>query len=103
MGSFYWSGRVGAAESDCDRRLDRGVRGVAFQCEIPVFEAENIVYRRIEPHLRERIGSTRELLARLIQVIEVKMRVAQSVHEFARIEIAYLRQPQRRQAWERMQ
>src|SRR5690606_27075643 len=68
--------------SDRDRRLDRGVRVVAGQLEILVAEGEQIPDLGVELHPRQRARLARELLARLLEVIEVQMRVAEGVNEF---------------------
>src|SRR5512146_19768 len=71
------------AASDSDRRLDRRMRLVALETEILVAKAENVFYRRVEMHQRQWPRRARKLLARLIQVIEVQMRVTQRMHELA--------------------
>ena len=45
----------------------------------------------------KRIRWTRQLLARLIQMIEIEMRVAESVNELARLQARDLRDHQREQ------
>src|ERR1700688_876684 len=65
------------------RRFDVRMRVVAFNREILVAEAENILHRRVELHHRQRARRARQLQARLLQVIEIKMRVAEGVHEVA--------------------
>src|SRR5450759_5486467 len=70
------------------------MRVVPLQGEVFVPETENVPRRRSDPHQRERARRARELLARLIEVIQVEMGVAQGVHELARLQIAYLRHHQ---------
>ena len=66
-------------------------RIVVFQFEIFKVEIENILYVRIQLHRGERARSSRELQARLFQMVEIEMRVARSVNEVARAESSHLR------------
>src|SRR5665213_3350239 len=65
-----------------DGRFYRRMRLVIFQGEILILEAENILHGGIEAHHRQGIGQPRQLLARLVQVIEIKMGVAKGMNEF---------------------
>src|SRR6185295_18953465 len=67
-------GRAGRMDSIrlCSHRhrgFDVRMRLVAFEREILVAECEQVLHRRIELHHRERLGRTRELQVRLLQVI----------------------------------
>ena len=66
-----------------DRRLDRGMRVVANQCEISETEIVNVLYYGIQFHPRKRAWISRQLLTRLLEVIPVEMQVAKGVNEFA--------------------
>src|ERR1700733_15469405 len=63
--------------SDGNFRLDVRMRLIAFEREILIAERENIPNLRIEAHVRQRIGLARELLARLVEMIEIEMRGAE--------------------------
>ena len=77
--------------SDGYIRLDMWPSIVVFQFEIFKMEVENVLYIRIQFHRGERARSSRELQARLFQMVEIEMRVARSVNEVASAESAYLR------------
>ena len=70
---------------------------VAVEGEILVAEAENILDRRIKPHRRQRARRARQLQPRLLQVIQIKMRVAEGVDELAGFVARHLRHHQRQQ------
>ena len=46
-------------------------------------EREEVLHRRIEPHVRQRARRARELQARLLEMVEVEVRVAEGVDELA--------------------
>src|SRR4051794_10112805 len=69
-----------------DRRLDGRVRVVARERKVLVSKAMDILDRRVECHRRERTWGAGELLAGLIEVIRVKMQVAEGVDEIARLQ-----------------
>ena len=73
------------------------MRVVVLQLEILEAEPADLFYRWVQPHLRERPALTAELLARLLEMILVKMQIAESVNELARLKIAHLRHHQREQ------
>src|ERR1700678_435840 len=77
-----------------DRGLDAGMGLVILQGEILVLESEDVLHRRIQFHGGERIGLARQLLFRLGDVIEIEMRIAQTVHEFAGLKTDHLRHHQ---------
>ena len=56
---------------------------IALEQEILVPECEQIGSRGIDPHCGERARRTGQLKLRLLQVIELEMRVTKRVHEFA--------------------
>src|SRR5688572_23898489 len=64
---------------DGDRRLDRRVRIVAGQLEILVAECEQIGYVRTKVHRRQSPRLAPQLFARLLQMVQVKMRVTECV------------------------
>src|SRR6266853_1693827 len=82
---------------DRDRGLDRGVRVVCLEVEILVTEIEDVPYRRVEPHARQRPRRASELLSRLLHMVRVEVRIAEGMHEFARLQLTYLRHHQREQ------
>src|SRR5215467_7641155 len=67
-----------------DRSLDVRVRLIVLQREVFIFETENVFHRWVQLHGRQRIGPSRKLFARLVQMIEIQMGVAESVDEFSR-------------------
>src|SRR5689334_19170892 len=83
--------------SNRDRRLDRRVRVVSLEAEVVEGEREEVLHRRVEVHHGKRARRARELLARLLEVVEVEVRVAQRVHEIARLEARHLRDHHREQ------
>src|SRR5207248_4057743 len=83
------------ARSNGDRRLDRGMRLVALEREVLVLEFQQFAARGVEAHAREGTGRTVDLLARLLEVIQVEMCVAEREDELARLKIRNLRHHQR--------
>src|SRR5512141_1477726 len=75
-----------AAHSHRHRRLDRRVRVVAAEGEILEAEGEDVAHLRIQRHRRQRARLAGELLARLVEVVEIQVGVAQSVDGVARLE-----------------
>ena len=64
--------------------LMAGMRVVAHQLKILELEVVDVLHRRIEFHLRQRARLARELQFRLLEVIGVKMQIAEGVDEIAR-------------------
>src|SRR5581483_10990629 len=108
--SYSASSRTSAKINPCPRHAPRGWRGshrylgldmrmriVAFEHEIFVTEREQILHRRIDTHSRQRARGTRKLQAGLLEMIEIKMRVAEGVDEVAWLEIGDLRHHHRQQ------
>ena len=62
------------------------VRVVAFEHEVLVLEGEQILGRRIEPQRRQRQGLARQLQPRLVEVVQIEVRVAEGVDELAGLE-----------------
>src|SRR5687767_8515743 len=73
------------------------MRIVILQSEVVVLEIEQALHGGIELHDRETARGARKLLARLVEVVEIKMRVAVGMHEVAGPESAYLRHHHREQ------
>src|SRR5260370_19410754 len=71
-----------------------GMRLIAFEREILVTECEQISDRRVKPHYGQWAQRARELQLGLLQVVEVKVRVAECVHELAYLQPRYLRHQQ---------
>src|SRR5687767_2675654 len=78
-----------------DRRLDGRMGLVGFQGEVLELELEQLLHRRIEPHAREGARRAGELLARLREVVEIQVRVAEREDEFGGLEPRDLRHHQR--------
>src|SRR5262249_8540902 len=66
-----------------DLRFDMRMRIVAFEDEVLVAECEQVVHRG-EPHGRQRTRRARELCPRLLDVVQVEVRVAEGMDELAR-------------------
>ena len=71
------------------------MRVVIHNFKILILEVVNFFHRRIQFHLRQRTRFARELQLRLLDVVRVKMQVAERVDEFARLQPADLRDHQR--------
>ena len=67
---------------DRNRRLDVRVASIIDQFEILKGEGKQVFDRRIDLHGRQRIGLARELQLRLLQVIEIEVRIAKAVRTF---------------------
>src|SRR3970040_985342 len=63
----------GTTSLDGDGSADSGMRIVALEREVLVTEVEQALHRGVEPHGRQGTRLARELLARLLEVIPVKM------------------------------
>src|SRR6266550_6625786 len=72
-------------------RLDVRVRRVVFELEILEAEGEQVLHRRIELHHRQLARRARQLQMRLLQMVEIKMRIAEGVDELAGFETRHLR------------
>ena len=69
-----------------DRRLDRRMRIVANEREILESKIVDVPYRRVQLHVRKWPTIASELLARLREMVLVKVKIAESVNEFGRCE-----------------
>src|SRR4051794_17374103 len=67
------------------------VRLVILEREIVIGKAEDVANLRIQPHDRKRIRAARELLTRLIEMVQMKMGIAEGMDEFARLQAGDLR------------
>src|SRR6185436_881417 len=79
------------------RGFDCRMRLVAFEREVFISEGEHVFHGGIEFHAREGPRRARELLARLLEVVQVKMGVAQREHELGRLQPGRLRDHERQQ------
>src|SRR5512138_1257529 len=86
-----------ATHLNSHRRLDRRVRVVALEREILVAEAKDVRHVRVELHRRQGPRRAGKLLARLVEVVEVEMRIAQRVNEVAGCKASRLRHHHRQQ------
>ena len=74
---------------DCYRRADARVSFVIFDNDVLRFELKQVVPgEQLQPW--EMIWSACQLALRLFEVIQVKMRVAQRMHEFPRLKVGDL-------------
>lgn len=71
---------------------------IVEQLEIFITEVENIMNVRIDLHRRKASGFACELFVNLVQVVEVNMHIPKGVHEFTRLQSAYLRDHHREQS-----
>src|ERR1700756_3705573 len=69
-----------------DLGLDMRVRVVAFEHEVFIAEREDILDVRIDLHDRQWTRRTRQLQPGLLEVVRIKMRIAERVHEVAGLE-----------------
>src|SRR5205814_10023669 len=74
-----------------DRRLYGRIRLIGLEGEVFVLEPEQLAARRSETHAREGARRALELLARLPEIVEVEVRVAERQDEFAGLEAGQLR------------
>jgi len=73
------------------------MRVVIHEFKILELEVADVAHRRIQFHLRQRTRPARELQFRLLDVVRVKMQIAERVDEFARLQPTHLRDHQREQ------
>src|SRR6201996_3279935 len=73
------------------------MRLVVLEREIPMAEGEDVLHFGIYAHRGQRKGLARKLLARLVEMVEIEMRVAEGVHELAGREPRHLRHHHRQQ------
>ena len=73
------------------------MRIVIDELEIFEFEVVNAFHGRIDFHSRQRTTFASELFARLLEMIVVKMQIAESMNEIARGKIDSLRDHHRQQ------
>src|SRR5437870_4706398 len=71
------------------------MRLVALEREILVLELEQLAPRGVEAHAREGPRRAGELRARLLEVIEIQVRIAEGEDELAGLETGDLRHHQR--------
>lgn len=83
--------RLKESQSNRNGRLNRGMGVVVAESEIFKAEIVNAFHGGIQLHPRQRAEIAGELLAGLLEMILVKMQVAESVDEFAGPKIAHLR------------
>src|ERR1051325_582209 len=79
-----------SAASHRDLRLDVRMRIVAFEHEILVAEREQVLGGGRKPHGRQSPRRAAQLQPRLLEVVEVEMRVAEGVDELAGREPGHL-------------
>src|SRR5690606_25670566 len=72
--------------SDRHGRGDMRMRFVAFEAEIVIGEVEDRLHIGIDVHARQRARFARELQIRLLQMIEIEMRVAEGMDELPRLQ-----------------
>lgn len=68
-----------------------GMRVIALESEIGIFETEDILHLRINLHDRQRTRFAGYLETSLLEMVEIEVGVAESVDEIARLKVAYLR------------
>src|SRR5262245_57212326 len=88
IATAIWLSR--AAASHRDLRLDVRMRIVAFEQEILVAEREQVLGGGRKPHGGKPARRAGELLARLLEMVQVEMRVAEGVNELAGLQAGHL-------------
>ena len=83
--------------SDRDSSRDMRVEAIPIQSEIVVGKSEYIVNLGIQRHPWQQIWIAQQLLVGLLDMISVKMRIAQCMYEIARLQPCRLRDHQRQQ------
>ena len=73
------------------------LRDIVNQLEIIEYETENIFLLGIDFNAGQIARAALKLRARLVNMIEIEMRVAQRMHEITGFQIAHLRQHLRQQ------
>ena len=84
--------------SNRDRRFDRGMRVVVFECEIFELKTENIFHGGIDLHLRKRAEVARKLQLHLLKMIQINMNVAEGVDKILCLQARHLRDHHREQS-----
>ena len=67
------------------------MRIVVRQLEILILEIEDTFHLRVQCHVRQRTGLTRQLQLDLLQMVVVDVRIAQGMYEIACFLAGYLR------------
>ena len=78
---------VGTTPQAAGRRPDRGVRIVVLDRDVLETEIEQRFDRRIELELRQGTRRARQLFARLFEMVQIEMRIAECVDEVSDLEI----------------
>src|SRR5215470_17977903 len=68
-----------------DLRLDVRMRVIACERKVLIAKRENVGHGRVEMQARKRARRARELQARLLQMIEIEVRISKRMDEFARL------------------
>src|SRR5215218_5685287 len=76
--------------SDGNGGLDAGVRVVALDGDVLEVERVELADGRVQHQRRQRPRVAGQLEPRLVEVVEVQVRVTQRVHEVAHLEVAHL-------------
>src|ERR1019366_6568599 len=87
----------GLLNSDRNRRFDAGMRVVAGQLKVAVLELVDVPHGGVQFHLRQRARLTRKLQPGLVEMIRVEVQVSEGVDEYARLQLADLRNHHRQQ------
>ena len=74
----------------CHRCRDAWIRVVVHELEVFIPEGEDILHFRIDLHLRQLARLTAELGRDLLEMVHIDVGVARRMHEFSRLEAAYL-------------
>src|SRR6267142_2642416 len=70
---------------------------VGLKGEVLVAECEEVPYGAVQAHAREWLGGAAELLARLLEMVQVQVGIAEGEDELAGLEAGDLRHHQRQQ------
>src|SRR4029450_8535746 len=74
-----------------DGGFDRWMRVVTDQLKIFELKIPNVLDGGVQFHPRQRSTITRQLFVRLLEVISIKMQIAERVNKISRLQVAYLR------------
>ena len=75
----------------CHWSRDAWIRVVVNELEVFIPEGEDILYFRIDLHLRQLARLTAELSRNLFEVVDIDVGVSCGMDEFTRLKAAYLR------------
>ena len=73
------------------------MRLVAFQRKVLVAKSKQVLDRRVQVEPGEGIRRAAQLLPRLVEMVQVQVRIAERMDKVARLQVRHLRDHQRKQ------